>query len=190
VGTPADPTSARQPEPAAADGQGEPTDSIGPAPSVGRAGPFGGGAFGPPGRIDGELVQYLEQHQGTAEYLVAVNGSMAAAPLILQTDQPVMAMGGFSGGDPAPTAAQLAQYVADGKLRFVLTGGRGGGPGRGPGGNSVAGERTAWIEATCQAIDPSTYGVSDDGDRPGGRNGQQLYDCAPGLATTAPRPGS
>jgi hypothetical protein len=166
-----------------------PAGQAGPG-SDGRGGPFGGGAFGPPGRIDGSLVAYLEANRGSAEYLVAVNSSMAAAPLILQTDVPVMAMGGFSGGDPAPTAAQLAEYVADGKLRFVMLGGRGGGPGRGPGGNSVAGERTAWVEARCQAVDPAAYGAQDDGDAPGGRGGQQLYDCASGLAATTARPGS
>jgi len=114
---------------------------------------------------------------------------MAAAPLILQTDTPVMAMGGFSGGDPAPTAQQLAEYVQDGKLRFVMLGGRGGGGGRGPGGNSVAGDRTAWVESSCQAVDPSAYGVSDDDDAPGGRAAQQLYDCAPGLANTRSQSG-
>jgi 4-amino-4-deoxy-L-arabinose transferase-like glycosyltransferase len=147
--------------------------------------------------VDAALIQYLEANRGSSEYLVAVNSSMAAAPIILETEAPVMAMGGFSGGDPAPTAAQLAQFVEDGKLRFVMLGGRGGGPGRGQGGGT-AGERTAWVQATCQAVDPTTYegqgeaqaqpGSGLPGFGPGGRGGEQLYDCAPGLATTTDRP--
>jgi 4-amino-4-deoxy-L-arabinose transferase-like glycosyltransferase/putative flippase GtrA len=187
--TAAVPSSGPESDAATGAGQGEDAEQIGPG-GGGRGGPFGGGAFGPPGRIDSGLVQYLEANRGSAEYLVAVNSSMAAAPLILETDVPVMAMGGFSGGDPAPTAEQLAEYVVDGKLRFVMLGGRGGGPGRGPGGNSVAGERTAWVEASCQAVDPAAYGAPDESDAPGGRGGQQLYDCAPGLATTSAQPGS
>lgn len=126
-----------------------------------------GGGMGPPG-APGErqpaspaLIAYLEQHRGSAAYLVAVDGANSAAPLILATGQPVMAMGGFSGSDPAPTTAQLQALVASGDLRFVLGGGRGG---FGRGGS----ERTRWVQANCAPVDPSVYG---------GQGGQQLYDC-------------
>jgi hypothetical protein len=111
-----------------------------------------------------------------------------------------MAMGGFSGGDPAPTAEQLAHLVADGKLRFVMGGGRmGGGPGRGQGG-SVAGERTAWVQANCQAVDPAVYGGRSSADAQDGQNGQgargfgrggeqQLYDCASAPASASDQAG-
>jgi 4-amino-4-deoxy-L-arabinose transferase-like glycosyltransferase len=69
---------------------------------------------------DPALVSYLEKHQGSAEYLVAVTGSQAAAPLILATGKPVIAMGGFNGGDPTPTLAQFKQLVATGKVHYVL----------------------------------------------------------------------
>ncbi len=159
--------------------------------------------MGPGGRVDPALIEYLETNRGSAAYLVAVNSSMAAAPIILQTEAPVMAMGGFSGGDPAPTAEQLAQMVSDGQVRFVMSGGPGrgpgGGPGRGPGGG-VASERSAWLQASCQAVDPSAYGGQSEagnqggqtgrGFGPGGRGGeQQLYDCAPGLAVGTDEPG-
>jgi hypothetical protein len=168
----------------------------GPVGGPPTGGGFGGG-MGPGGRVDAALIEYLEANRGSADYLVAVNSSMAASPIILQTGAPVMAMGGFSGGDPAPTAGQLARMVADGKLRFVMGGGRmGGGPGRGPGGG-VAGERAAWVEANCQAVDPFAYGEPRDaGDQSAqvgrgfGRGGeQQLFDCAPGLAAVTDQPG-
>jgi hypothetical protein len=56
---------------------------------------------------------------------------MQAPSIELATGLPVMAMGGFSGSDPAPTLAQLHAAVASGQLRYVLLGGRGGPRGRG-----------------------------------------------------------
>jgi hypothetical protein len=129
------------------------------------------------GPADAALVSYLEENRGDSAYLVAVNGSMQAAPLILATGgDPVMAMGGFNGSDPAPTAAQLQSLVANGDLRFVLLGGRGG-PGVGSGD-----ARTQWVQANCSPVDPAAYGGQTTIS-----GGQQLYDCA-GLATAAATP--
>jgi hypothetical protein len=64
-----------------------------------------------------------------------------------------MAMGGFSGSDPAPSLAQLQALVASGELRYVLIGG--GGPG-GPGGGGRAGstsEINAWVTSVGTAVD-------------------------------------
>ena len=78
-----------------------------------------------------------------------------------------MAMGGFSGSDPAPTLEQLKSYVASGHLRYVLL--EGGGNGGGPGGSSagVAATRDAWVTSTCKVAD---YG--------GSGSAGTLYDCA------------
>ena len=76
-----------------------------------------------------------------------------------------MAMGGFTGSDPAPTLAQLQGYIASGKLRFVLaSGGIGGGFGGGFGGGTGTSDRTSWVTSTCKAV---SYGGS-----------ASLYDCA------------
>lgn len=93
------------------------------------AGPSAGG-FGMPGGNGGRgdasvneaLVQYLTENRGDATYLVATPSAMAAAPIILETGEAVMAMGGFSGGDPILTADDVAQLVRDGAVRFFLTG--------------------------------------------------------------------
>jgi hypothetical protein len=58
-------------------------------------------------------------------------------------------MGGFSGSDPAPTLAQLREYVRSGQLRFVLVGGAGG-PGGGFGGGSSA--IASWVAANGTAV--------------------------------------
>jgi 4-amino-4-deoxy-L-arabinose transferase-like glycosyltransferase len=87
-------------------------------------GPDAGGDF--QATADAGLIAYLEANQGTAEYLVAVEGSAAATPIILASDEPVMAMGGFNGGDPAPTLEEFKTMVAAGKVRYVLIGSSGG----------------------------------------------------------------
>jgi 4-amino-4-deoxy-L-arabinose transferase-like glycosyltransferase len=71
------------------------------------------------------LLTYLEEQRGDATWLAATEGSQTAASIILATRQPVMAMGGFNGGDPAPTVAELEDYVSTGQLRFVLLLGNG-----------------------------------------------------------------
>jgi 4-amino-4-deoxy-L-arabinose transferase-like glycosyltransferase len=139
----------------------------GPAPTIPGFGNVPGGFGRPGGQIDQQMLSFLETHRGQAAYLVAVNGAQAAAPLILATHgEPVMAMGGFSGGDPAPTTAQLESLVQSGALRFILEGG--GGFGRGGNG------RTPWLQANCTVVDPSQFGGQGAGAR-----GEQLYDCAP-----------
>jgi hypothetical protein len=67
---------------------------------------------------------------------MAVSGSQTAAPYILASGQPIMAMGGFTSSDPAPTLAQFKQLVAEGKVRYVLVGGGLGGFGGGGSGFS------------------------------------------------------
>ncbi|WP_308016070.1 glycosyltransferase family 39 protein [Nonomuraea aurantiaca] len=129
----------------AQDGQ----DGQGADSRFGRMGSFGGG-------ISSSMISYLEANQGKAEWLVAVSSAMQASSTILSTGKPVMAMGGFTGSDPAMTVTRLKELVASGELRYVLAGGDDrGGPGRGN--NEV----TTWVQANCKAV------TGQDG----------LYDC-------------
>ena len=61
----------------------------------------------------------------------ATVGSQSAAPLELASGQSVIAIGGFSGSDPAPTLAQFKALVANGEIHYFLAGGRGGRAGGG-----------------------------------------------------------
>ena len=90
-----------------------------------------------------------------------MQGSSQAGQYIL-AGASVLPMGGFSGQVPFPTNDQLATLVADGQLRYVLLGGRSGGPGGEKNSNI-----TAWVKNTCTVVGDATSGVSD------------LYDCAP-----------
>jgi 4-amino-4-deoxy-L-arabinose transferase-like glycosyltransferase len=75
---------------------------------------------------DGEkvapLVDYLEANQDDATYLVAAIRSYLASPIILNTDEPVIAFGGFEGRDPAFSIKRLADLVNLGSVRFFVIG--------------------------------------------------------------------
>jgi 4-amino-4-deoxy-L-arabinose transferase-like glycosyltransferase len=139
--------------------------SSGTAPS--GASPGGTASSGmPSGRAGGSLsartIAYLEAHQGSAKYLLAAEGSQATASIIISTGRAVVTIGGFSGTDPAPTVAEIAQMVAKGELRYVLISsgtGSGGGATGGPGGRGGTSSAIAsWVEAHGTAV--SGAGVS------------------------------
>jgi 4-amino-4-deoxy-L-arabinose transferase-like glycosyltransferase len=135
-----------------------PLAAAGPTTSVARGGP--GNEV-----VDTALVSYLEAHRGSADYLVAAFGSQSSAPIIIATGQPVITIGGFNGGDPAPTLAQFQQLVAQGKVHYVLL--SGGGPGGfgspgggGPGGGGPGGGNNAisqWVTSNGTQVN---YGGS------------------------------
>ena len=137
------------------------------APPAG-GGPGGGGptAAGPSGdaqQVDQGLVSYLVSHRRTATYLVAVEGSEAAVPIILATGRPVIAMGGFNGADPSPTLEEFEAMVASGRVHYVLVGGQGlgdgGGPGGGgPGGSGAQNSISQWVVANGTVVSSADYG--------------------------------
>ena len=133
---------------------------------VATAGPgtTGGGFGGAPGATttaDAGLVSYLQAHRGTATYLVAAFGSQSSAPIIIASGDAVITIGGFNGGDPAPTLAQFEHLVATGQVRYVLvsgTGGGGGGPGGGGAGNGSS--ISQWVVTHGKEVPSSSYGAS------------------------------
>jgi hypothetical protein len=165
-------------------------------PAQNGPGGFGGGAGGPGGpggfgagfggggamtfagpdwnRPDPALVQYLEQQQGSAHYLVATTTSSYASLFILATREPPMALGGYQGWDRIVAPAQLAQMVSDGIVRFFYLPAPPGLPGsRQPSfaGGSLEGtsDLVNWVSSNCQIVQ---VGSTQS------RTGQPLYDCA------------
>jgi 4-amino-4-deoxy-L-arabinose transferase-like glycosyltransferase len=137
------------------------------------AGPSGqsGGVLGAGGSSSGvsALIKYLEAHKGSAKYLVAVVSSNAADAIILATNQPVIALGGFSGSDPILTTTQLAALVKSGAVRYFLLNGSGGG---GPGGGSQSALIT-WIEQHGTVVSSSQWQSSSSS---GSGGAEQLYE--------------
>ena len=166
-------------------------------------GTFTGSPGGNSGNSDAPLIRYLEANQGSTKFLVAVPSSMTADSIILATNKPVMALGGFSGSDPILTTSQLASLVANGTVRFFLMNsfGRGqipsqildqlpqqvrerlqnGAGGFGGFGGGQQGALTTWVTQHCKTVPTSLWQSSSTstGSSGFGRGGvSQLYDCA------------
>jgi 4-amino-4-deoxy-L-arabinose transferase-like glycosyltransferase len=133
---------------------------VAPGPSSGgpqlglvRVGGGGGGAT-----LSDEQRRILDyaRKNGT-EITLAINSEAnTVAPFIIDADGTVIGMGGFGGRDDVPSIAQLDRWLAEGKLRFVLSSGSAApaGPPRSP----VQEERRRWIEQHCAIVDPAAYG--------------------------------
>jgi 4-amino-4-deoxy-L-arabinose transferase-like glycosyltransferase len=105
--------------------------------SPGGAGPGGGGA------TSSALTKALEKT--TTRWAAAVSGSNSAASLELASGgKAVMAMGGFTGSDPAPTLAEFEQWAKAGDITYYLAGASAGG---GPGGQGGFSQISTWVEA-------------------------------------------
>ncbi|MER7081381.1 4-amino-4-deoxy-L-arabinose transferase [Saccharopolyspora kobensis] len=151
--------------------------SDGRMPELVRSGP-GGASLSAEQR---KLVDYVRAQAGELTVPLAIEGgSMAASSYLLNSDLTVIGMGGFSGGDDAPSVAQLTEWEQSGELGFVLLGGGPGGmrspddrqpPGAvviGPGGQARS-DRQEWVEQNCTPVDPAAWGGSADG--------LELYSC-------------
>ena len=138
--------------PASAQAMGGPGGGGG-APSGARpsGGPPSGGASGARaaggGTVSASTIAYLEAHQGSAKYLVAVTGSQTSASIIIQTGKPVVTIGGFTGQDPAPTVSQLAAMVKQGELKYVIV-------------SDTSSELGAWVKAHGKVVSGSLYKVT------------------------------
>ncbi|WP_200800277.1 ArnT family glycosyltransferase [Jatrophihabitans endophyticus] len=84
-------------------------------------------------------------------WAAATIGSQTAGSLELATGKAVMAIGGFSGSDDAPTLAQFKAYVAAGKVRYFVSGGGMGGGMGGRGGQSAGSAISSWVSANYTA---------------------------------------
>jgi 4-amino-4-deoxy-L-arabinose transferase-like glycosyltransferase len=101
-----------------------------------------------------KLTGFLAANRGTATYLLAVPNARLAAPLILATGQPVMAMGGYLGTDPILTPPSLERLVADGRLRYVMLGGFTLVPG-----NTALEPIEQWVRTHGRLVDPLVWGI-------------------------------
>ncbi|HEV2582556.1 MAG TPA: glycosyltransferase family 39 protein, partial [Ktedonobacteraceae bacterium] len=172
-----------------------------------QQGGFGGIAGGNIGvtssaNTDTALITYLEANQGSATYLVATASSQTADQLILESNKPIMALGGFSGSDPILTTSSLAALVKNGTVRFFLLNSIGGGfqpptqfsenppegffdrpdrrfgdGGFGGGGFGGRGQSslTSWVTQNCASVPSSKWQSATS---TGGFGRGQLYDCA------------
>ncbi|WP_367320198.1 ArnT family glycosyltransferase [Streptomyces sp. HUAS ZL42] len=103
-----------------------------------RAGGMGGGT-----QVSSEMITYLKKNQDGAAWLVAVATDQTASSIILESGEPVISMGGWSGSDNAMTLAKLKSLVKAGKLHYIVV------SDSGQGSNS---EITSWVEENGTAV--------------------------------------
>ena len=90
----------------------------------------------------------LDANSSDYTWVAATVGANNASGYQLATDDPVMAIGGFNGSDPAPTLEQFQQFVSEGKIHFFIAGGNIGGSN---GGSSASSAISAWVSANFTA---------------------------------------
>lgn len=137
-------------------GTGKAPTSVSPSSGARGSGRNSVGGFlssSTPGKA---VVSLLEGDAGAYRWVAATVNSNSAAGYQLATRDPVMAIGGFNGTDPAPTLAQFERYVGQGKIHYFIAS-SGGGPGSGATGTTAA-QITQWVEAhfTARTVDGLT----------------------------------
>jgi len=113
---------------------------------------------------DPKLHAFLIAHRGEARFVVATPTTGLAAPVIVRTGLPAMAVGGFWGNEPILTVDAFADKVKRGEVRYVLLGVR-----------VRTTEFTRWVRANGKPVDEAEWrSLPADGRRP-----IQLYDLKP-----------
>jgi 4-amino-4-deoxy-L-arabinose transferase-like glycosyltransferase len=132
----------------------------GGGPSVGPAEATGKNHFGFGQMSDNADLNAMLKDTNT-EWSAAILRSSSAAGLELSTGTAVMAIGGFSGSDPAPTLSQFQDDVAQHKVAYyIVVNTRGRGPGWGNRGHA---DIAKWVAATFPSStvgDATVYNLS------------------------------
>jgi 4-amino-4-deoxy-L-arabinose transferase-like glycosyltransferase len=134
----------------------------GGAARAGAAGGFGGG-FLNSSSSSPALTKVLQADADNYTWVAATVNSNSAAGYQLASDDPVMAIGGFNGTDPAPSLSQFEKYVSEGKIHYFIAGGGAGGFGSGGTGDDAT-KITSWVEShfTARTVDGTTiYNLTD-----------------------------
>ncbi|MCP8970602.1 glycosyltransferase family 39 protein [Ectobacillus ponti] len=183
-----DNTSIPQAGPGGSHGMGGPGGNMpqGGPPSFGENGP--GGMPNMPENTQGSmkmgnmdqgvnqaLLSYVTKNNTGEKYLFATTRANDAASYIIETGKAVMAMGGFSGSDPALTVDKLQQLVKNKEIKYFLIPSSGS-SGMGGSGNSEVYE---WIRKHSKEIPTSEWqGSSADTNagNPGMGGSSALYE--------------
>jgi 4-amino-4-deoxy-L-arabinose transferase-like glycosyltransferase len=129
-----------------------------------------------------QLLSYLNENRNGEKFLVATLNANTAAPIILATGEPVMALGGFSGGDDILSSEALAAKVESGEVRFFLL------PQQQQPGEQLnapapnrGGAAAQWVAQSCVAVPSSLWQSASPGNTPmnagPGGGPLRLFDC-------------
>jgi 4-amino-4-deoxy-L-arabinose transferase-like glycosyltransferase len=95
-------------------------------------------------QVSSAMISYLKKHQDGATWLVAVATDQTASSVILESGEPVISMGGWSGSDNAMTLAELKSLVKSGKLHYIVVSDSGQG--------SSNSEISTWVKKNGTAV--------------------------------------
>ncbi|MEV0791504.1 glycosyltransferase family 39 protein [Kribbella sp. NPDC050459] len=111
----------------------------------GVGGFLGGGGIS---SVSSELVTLLQQGAKGYTWAAASVTANGAAPLQIASGEPIMAIGGFNGTDPAPSLAEFKELVAQGKIHYFIGSGGGGMMG---GRDGTSSEIATWVSENFQS---------------------------------------
>ena len=125
-------------------GNGTNPFAAGGAGRRGFGGLRGGGGLLGSSTPDRALTRLLDNGASRYTWVAATVGANNAAGYQLATGEPVMALGGFNGSDPAPTLGQFEKDVAAHEIHYFIGGG---GIGAANGGSNDAQQIAGWVES-------------------------------------------
>ncbi len=127
-----------------------------PGGTSGRVPAGAGGGFGGQASVSTALAKLLEAGASGYRWAAATVGSTSAASMELGSNGvPVMAIGGFSGSDPAPSLAEFEKLVSRHQIHYFVSGG-------GPGGFG------GFADAPGRSGASGPFGADEEGSTPGG----------------------
>ncbi|MCL6477816.1 MAG: glycosyltransferase family 39 protein [Peptococcaceae bacterium] len=140
-------------------------------PGQRAAGPRPAAVSGTDSGAKDKLLEYVTRNNTGEKFLFATTDTNTAAPYIIQTGKAVMAMGGFSGGDPILTVERIEKMVADKEVKFFLIP-----AGSGAGGGRGSSEVMDWIRAHGTEVPREEWQSESSQAGPMGmRNDKTLY---------------
>jgi hypothetical protein len=134
--------------------------SAGPQPDPAARLSETGISFGPP-----QLVAFLQANRGGAKFLVSTPNAASAAPLMLETGEPVLSTSGFVGSTRVLTPEKLAAHVFNNDLRYLLVT---------P--DAYQEDLLDWLTGNCDILAPGVIGPSGD-EVPEMASNVVLFDC-------------
>jgi 4-amino-4-deoxy-L-arabinose transferase-like glycosyltransferase len=136
----------------------------------------GGGMFGDDTSSLTGAVRYTQAHGGGT---IGVSSQSGAAQSIIRSGANVAGLGGFSGRESDLTTSWVASAVADGRLRWILSDGSGGGA-MGQDGRVGATKVMAAVATACTKVSSSKWNATSAASTTTGTTtgSATLYDCA------------
>ncbi|MEY8349801.1 glycosyltransferase family 39 protein [Bacillus cereus] len=114
-------------------------------------------------RLDSKTLSYLKKNNTGEQYLFATTSYQTAAPYMIDKDESVITMGGFSGSDPVYTVEELKELVSSGKVKYFLIADEGMRRG--------SSEVTKWIQENGEKIPSEEWQTIESNDKESGDMG-------------------